>query len=279
MKTININNQENIKHLLFPDNQPHVQINTEEIQYEETVDVVCSLLSSLDVMHLLQCTNALDNHFCFKQNLYIPYLMGARFDRLMNPGDSVDIRVIANLVNSCGFQKVYLYDVHSDVSSMLINNSISFTNKFLVEKYDRPDATLICPDAGASKKVKNYLEWNKNITNVVYCVKSRNLQTGDLTIKVLQPEQCAGKNCVVIDDLCDAGGTFLGISNQIIPFAPKSMTLMVTHGLFTKGFKTLETQYDLIMTSDSYQRMHPDSSIVKIYKCPMTNNISSKILH
>ena len=54
--------------------------------------------------------------------------MGARFDRLMQKGDSVDLKVIANLINGCGFEKVYLYDVHSDTSTVLIENSINISN-------------------------------------------------------------------------------------------------------------------------------------------------------
>jgi ribose-phosphate pyrophosphokinase len=51
-----------------------------------------------------------------RKNSIIPYLMAARYDRLMQQGDSFDLEVVADLINSCGFEKVLLFDVHSEVS-------------------------------------------------------------------------------------------------------------------------------------------------------------------
>lgn len=246
MKTININKQQGITFLLYPDNQPHV--NLPDIYEHDVVEVICSINDSLTMMHLLETANALDHLFAKKYILHIPYLMGSRFDRLMQYGDSVDIQVVANLINSMNFEKVYLYDVHSDVSTMLIKNSINIDNKVLVDEYHIPNSVLICPDAGAVKKVGKYLEWNKNITDVVYCIKDRDLSTGKISLKVLEPEKCKDQSCVVIDDLCDGGGTFLGIAGQI---EPENLTLIVTHGVFSQGYKKLTSYYDEIIVSNS----------------------------
>lgn len=246
MKQININKQQGITFLLYPDNQPHV--NIQDVNEGDEIEVICSITDSQTLIHLLQCANALDNLFAIKKVLHIPYLMGARFDRLMQHGDSVDLQVISSLINGLNFEKVYLYDVHSDTSTMLIKNSININNKKLVDEYKLADTVLICPDAGAVKKVGKYLEWNPFITDVVYCIKDRDLSNGKITLKVLEPEKCTGRNCVVIDDLCDGGGTFLGIAGQI---QPQHLTLIVTHGVFSQGYFFLEKAYNQIITSDS----------------------------
>ena len=80
MKTININAGENVKRLLFPDNQPHV--NIENITEGDDVKVICSIIDSVALLQLLQCANAIDNAFAKKKMLVIPYLMGARYDRI-----------------------------------------------------------------------------------------------------------------------------------------------------------------------------------------------------
>jgi ribose-phosphate pyrophosphokinase len=245
---ININKQYNVKTFLYPDSQPHVKI--EYIDYGEVVNVTCSITSSETLMYLLLVSNAISNQFGKKKNLIIPYLMGARFDRLMEEGDSVDLKVVADLINYCNFERVVLFDVHSDVASMAINNSDNFNNQYLVESYRHVDSILICPDAGAVKKIPNYLKWNPNLTDVVYCNKVRDLKNhGRLTITVMEPEKCHNKNCVIIDDLCDGGGTFLGIASQI---QPKHLSLIVSHGIFSKGIDVFEGKFDEIITSDSY---------------------------
>lgn len=255
MKTIDINLGINVEIFNFPDGQPHVNIKS--IKEGEEVEVICSMTSSNKVLELLQVSNALDNIFARKKVLTIPYLMGARYDRVMLPGDSFDLKVIANLINSCGFEKVVLFDPHSSVSTALINNCVEVTNKNLVTVYGMSDdAVLICPDAGAAKKIPDYMKWNKSFVEVVFCTKKRDLSTGDLTITVLEPEKCRGRDCVIVDDICDGGGTFIGIAKQILP---KHLTLIVSHGIFSKGFSELEKWFDDIFTTDSLCANYDDS--------------------
>jgi len=248
MKTININTGDNIKTLIFPDKQPHV--NIQNIEEGDEVKVTCSIIDTSILFQLLQCANAIENAFAKKKILVIPYLMAARYDRLMQPGDSIDLKVITDLINSMQFEKVYLFDVHSDVATLLIKNAVNISNKQLVMEYKEENAVLICPDAGAVKKVNKYFEWNKNLTDIVYCNKSRDLSNGKITLNVLEPEKCKGKNCVIIDDICDGGGTFLAIAEQI---QPKHLTLIVSHGIFSKGLESLEKHFDEIIVSDSYR--------------------------
>lgn len=246
MKIININKQENIKTIVFPDGQPHINISN--IIEDDNVKVICSITSTSVLLQLLMCANAIDNVFAKKKELVIPYLMGARYDRYMQTGDSIDLKVIANLINNMQFARVVLFDVHSDVSTMLINNCINISNEQLVKVYDKENAVLICPDAGAAKKISKYFDWNKNLTEIVYCNKSRDLSNGKLTLQVLEPEKCNARNCVIIDDICDGGGTFLAIAEQI---NPSYLTLVITHGIFSKGFESLEKKFDKIIVSDS----------------------------
>jgi ribose-phosphate pyrophosphokinase len=247
-RIINLNEQRNIEYTLFPDNADHVNVTVRE---GEDVIVICSITRAQKMMQLMLTANAITHAFGKKKILYIPYLMGARYDRIMKDGDSFDLEVIANMINSMGFEKVILLDPHSDVACALIKNSVAINNKFLVEQYQEERGVLIIPDAGAAKKVSKYLQWSAFIQDVVFCAKERDLATGSLVIKVLNPEKCEGRNCVIIDDLCDAGGTFLGIASQI---KPQHLTLMVTHGLFSKGVNVLSESFQRIITTNSTQR-------------------------
>lgn len=256
--TIDINKQENIELKLYPDNQPHIKLPY--IPEDAHITVNCSILNSIYLINLLQVSDALDTAMANKMELHIPYLMAARFDRIMENGDSFDLRIVAKLINSMNFRKVFLYDVHSDVASALINNAILVNNDALVKTYTTPNSVLICPDAGAAKKISRYIEINKNITDISYCIKHRDLSTGKLDLRILEPSVCESRDCVIIDDLCDGGGTFLAIASQI---KTKSLTLIVTHGLFTKGFVELEKCFDKIITSDTYHSNY-NSKIVEV---------------
>lgn len=249
---IDLNAGENVKTILYPDNQPHVAI-TGDFQ-AEVATVYVSLIDSIKVLELLELSEALDHYGIRKLSLNIPYLMAARFDRRMQYGDSFDLRVIAKLINSCGFANVRLLDVHSDVATTLIERSVNLSNSALLAAFmetsfnDKP--LIICPDAGAAKRTAEAAS-RLGVTDIVYCSKTRDLSNGNLTLTVNDPGRCAGRNCVIIDDLCDGGGTFNAIASQI-PTA-KSKTLIVTHGIFSKGLSELDKNFDLIITTDSYR--------------------------
>lgn len=251
MARINLNKREHIKVIHFPDGQPHVELH-EGFFSGEKVDVVVSIDSPSLMLELLMLSNALDSKFIEKRILYITYLMGARYDRHMKDGggDSFDLKVFADLINSLSFEEVRILDPHSEVSLELIADSSAISNRFLVEKYNRPNTVIICPDKGAQKKVFQYKEWNPNFTGeVVYCEKQRELSTGKLTLKVVDPEICKNRDCIIIDDICDGGATFLAMAEQI---EPAYLTLMVTHGIFSKGYEKLLEEFNSIITSDSY---------------------------
>lgn len=257
-KTINLNKAQHIKRFVFPDQQPHVVL--QGVNEGDEVTVVCSITDSSMLLQLLQTANAIDHVKAQKKKLIIPYLMGARYDRLMVIGDSFDLQVIAGLINGMEFEQVYLYDVHSEVSLELILNAVNITNENLVKAYIKDNAILICPDKGAAKKIKCYADWNQNLTDTIYCNKSRDLTNGKISLQVMEAEKCYKRNCVIIDDLCDGGGTFLAIAQQI---QPAHLTLIVTHGVFSKGFTELEKVFDEIIVSGSYRNDY-DSAIVQI---------------
>jgi ribose-phosphate pyrophosphokinase len=248
LKTINLSTGEGVQLSLFPDKQPHV--NIPGLTEGDAFTVVCAITSSEKLLQLLQTANAIDNGLGIKKKLVIPYLMAARYDRLMLPGDSVDLQVVAELINMCGFEKVVLFDPHSDAASLLIKRSVVVTNEVMVRAYTGQNAVLICPDAGAAKKVGKYFGWNPGLREVIYCSKSRDLSTGAITLQVPEPETCKGRNCVIIDDICDGGGTFLAIARQI---QPAHLALVVSHGIFSKGFEQLEQHFQQIIVSNSFR--------------------------
>lgn len=265
MYVINMNEKKGYESFIYPDGQPHVRIDSVNI-YEDQVRVICSITDSVKLLELCEIADAINRIPRVKTKvLTIPYLMGARFDRVMEPGDSFDLKVIAKIINSLKFDEVELFDVHSDVATALIENSYCVTNEKLVRIYDKEDSILIIPDAGASKKASKYLKWNKNIIDSVQCIKHRDLSNGKITLTVLEPEKCENKHCVIIDDLCDGGATF----NMIVSFLRncnvkfKSTTLIVTHGIFSRGFEQLEKHFDEVIVSDSYP-FKGESSIVKL---------------
>jgi ribose-phosphate pyrophosphokinase len=261
MNIVDLNKGQGVKTILFPDNQPHVTLelpNDLGTKLTRSFEVICSITSAQKLLELCEVAEAIEHTGGTKKLLKIPYLMASRYDRHMVEGDSFDLKVVANIINSLNFESVLLFDTHSDVSSALIERSKVITNRRLVEEYKEENAVLIVPDAGAAKKADKYREWNDCIKDEVYCIKHRD-EEGNIRLKVIEPEKCTDRNCVVIDDLCDGGRTFVEIAKQI---KPKHLTLMITHAIFSKGIDELKKYYQQIITTDSYNHTF-NSKIIK----------------
>jgi ribose-phosphate pyrophosphokinase len=59
----------------------------------------------------------------------------------------------------------------------------------------------------------------------------------------------------VIDDLCDGGGTFIGIAQELRKAGiTQPLYLYVSHGIFSKGLEVLFQHFDQIFTTNSFDQ-------------------------
>ncbi len=84
---------------------------------KEGIMITHRVVSANQILEILVAVDALRNEGVKNLELFIPYVPYGRQDRVVNQGESCGIKVMANLLNSCGFEAVYTLDNHSDVSA------------------------------------------------------------------------------------------------------------------------------------------------------------------
>lgn len=236
----------------FPGGEVGVQLQPYANRIPDSVNVTASLKNSDEFMQLIMFLDAAKRQFAnIPINLYLPYLPYARQDRVCNDGESLSIAVIANIINSFNLASVNLFDVHSDVSLALFNNvnHIEQDEIWASELISLRTQVLIAPDAGAAKKI--YKAAKVVGCDVVIANKERNVKTGEIVSVSIDKEGIRNKRCVVLDDICDGGRTFTELSGHIRGVVD-SLTLCVTHGLFTKGEDIVCDAFDNVITTNSY---------------------------
>jgi len=114
--------------------------------------------------------------------LFIPYLPFARQDRVMVDGEPLSVKVMADLINSCGFDNVTIYDPHSEVCLALINNAVANSNHNFVKKvlHGKSNYYIVSPDAGAYKKIFKLCQSINYTERIALCNKTRNVATGEM---------------------------------------------------------------------------------------------------
>lgn len=235
----------------FPCGEMHIQVDNLLGYMNESVSIQLKFEKNEDIIELLLVHDALKRIGIRIKTLYIPYVPFSRQDRINTPGECFSLQVFANLINSLNIEKVFITDPHSDVTPALINNCVIMKQHdvFAQWLYNFSDFWLISPDAGALKKIYQ-LAKVCNSLGVIECSKNRNVQTGEITGVKVNAENLEGKDCYIVDDICDGGRTFIEIAKELQRLYCGKITLMVTHGFFTKGLEVFDGLIDEIYTKD-----------------------------
>jgi ribose-phosphate pyrophosphokinase len=239
---------------------PDGQISAKYVEKSGNWELKERINSYEDLIFIKACSDAMRakyDNIPFHMKLFIPCLFGQRSDRRFSEGQSFDLKIITDIINSCNFRKVEIFDPHSDISLALINNSVKITpddqlkeTLYNIERtYDHTNEhylTLVSPDAGAYKKVFNFGQ-EINLP-VVAAVKHRD-KDGKVDLKFMGDVE--DRDCLIIDDLCDGGYTFNVLGKALRDQGAKRVFLYVSHGYFSKGFDELKKNIDHIFCTNS----------------------------
>lgn len=244
----------------FPGGEPHIKLTEPEKLKGSSVIITHRVQSFNHMGEILVAVNALRNAQVKDISLFLPYLPGARQDRVAVAGEALTTKVYTDIINAQGFKNVVIIDPHSDVAPALLDNCIVLTNHEIVEKAlatigPVTDPVLISPDAGANKKIKDlavYLNKAGLISQVVKCDKSRDVKTGIIEGFEVYADDLQGKTCIIVDDICDGGGTFVGLAEELKKKGAGDIHLIVTHGIFSKGWEPFTKLFKSITCSDSF---------------------------
>ena len=191
--------------------------------YENDREFVC-------LMYLVKHLRSKGVH-CIR--LVMPYIPNARQDRVKNPEDVFTLKYFAELLNSLELTSIEVLDPHSSVSEALINNLIIRTPEWNVtyvldeiEHQSGPDIMMFYPDEGAMKRYSGM-----TVLPYAFGIKKRDWKTGQiLGLDVAgEVDKIAGKNILIVDDICSRGGTFLHSAQKLKELGANDIYLYVSH--------------------------------------------------
>ncbi|MEM9678902.1 MAG: ribose-phosphate diphosphokinase [Bacteroidota bacterium] len=244
----------------FSGGEPHIKIIS-DLSEDDHVVITTRIRSFNDMGLLLISVDALRRMGVKVIDLVLPYMPAARQDRVMVPGEPLTVKVYADLINELNFESVTIFDPHSEVAPALLNHAKVLSNHGFVKQVIEAinsDMVLVSPDGGALKKVYKVSEYLGGI-EVIECSKKRNVMDGTLEGFRVYSDDLKGQDCLVIDDICDGGGTFLGLAKALREKNAGDLYLAVSHGIFSRGVDQLKQYYKQIFTTDAFQSIDDDS--------------------
>lgn len=240
---------------LFPDNTSQVWHLPEYLFEADSnwVHIVWDFQHEGEFMQLAQLKNLLDK-YGIRAALRLEYLPYGRQDKNISNDTTFALHSFAHLLNVLKFDEVICMDPHSAIAEASIKNFRAvYPTKMLEDVILETITTLVCyPDKGALVK---YREVYKGIVEdeYIYGEKVRDQLTGKITKYEIinKRHNLKEHNVLLVDDIVDGGMTFKILANGLLDAGAKEVNLFVSHGIFSKGLKTLlESGIKRVFTKD-----------------------------
>ena len=233
---------------------------------KERMDIVWHYENDAELFTIMCIRDYYASH---KAILYIPYLPHARMDRVKNPEDVFTLRTFARVINSMDFERVYVWDAHSNVGPALIDrchdvNALTWIQEAITQLgYAKDNICLFFPDEGAQKR---YGAMFPDYTQA-FGIKKRNWETMRIEgYDIIGEENIKDKCVLIVDDICSYGNTFTHAAGALITAGAKEVNLYVTHceDAISKGNIFKDERINKVFTTGSLIRSEETNSKLTI---------------
>ncbi|HEX2941328.1 MAG TPA: ribose-phosphate pyrophosphokinase [Rhodopila sp.] len=219
----------------FADMEVFVEIQ-ENVRGEDVFVIQSTSFPANDnLMELLITLDALRRSSARRITAVIPYFGYARQDRKSAPRTPISAKLVANLITEAGAHRVLTMDLHAGQIQGFFD--IPVDNLFAAPLFSRDiqersggkDVMIVSPDVGGvvrARAIATRLNCDLAIID-----KRRERAGHSEVMNVIGDVE--GRDCILVDDLVDSGGTHCNAAEALIKHGARSASAYVTHGVLS----------------------------------------------
>jgi len=205
-------------------------------------------------IELLILIDAAKRASAYKIIAVLPYFGYARQDRKDKPRTSIGAKLMANLLIAAGVDRVITMDLHADQIQGFFEIPVDHmysSNVFypFIQSLKLDNLCIVSPDTGGTKRASTYAK-------VLDCdlaigFKQRVQQNEVANLQIIGDVK--DKNCIIVDDIIDTGGTLIKAANKLKENGAVSVMAMCAHGLLSgDGLQNIEnSSIDKLILTDT----------------------------
>lgn len=234
--------------VIFFDNS-EIKVTIKEKVKDDEVFIIQSTNNPANnnLMELFFFADALKRQEAKKIIGIIPYFGYARQSAQYRSGEVVSANVIIRFLETVGFNKIYTFDLHSEITggffSIPFKNLTAFpllakkiSEYFYQKKIKKEEVVLVSPDQGAIKKVRNfgYYFYESESFPEALVEKKRDLNSNN-RVKVLGIYgNVKNKIALIVDDMVVSGNTLLPVIDLCLKKGAREVYAAAVHHDFTQ---------------------------------------------
>ena len=183
-----------------------------------------------NMFELLQMIDAAKRASAHKVIAVMPYYGWARQDRKDKPRVSIGAKLVANMLNAAGCDRVMTCDLHADQIQGFFDfpvDHIYASAVFLpyIKAKNFENLAIAAPDMGGAKRANAYARYLQ--CPVIICHKSR--EKANVVGSITAIGDVKGKNVIIVDDMIDTAGTLAKAANVLKDMGALSVRACATH--------------------------------------------------
>ncbi|MCI7248386.1 MAG: ribose-phosphate diphosphokinase [Clostridiales bacterium] len=187
-----------------------------------------------NLMELLIMIDAMKRASAGRITAVIPYYGYARQDRKAKARDPITAKLVANMLEAAGADRVLTMDLHAaqiqgyfDIPVDHLLGMPIIQNYFIQKEIE--DLVIVSPDHGSVPRARKMAE---PLNCPIAIVDKRRPEPNKSEIMNIIGD-VAGKNCIIIDDMIDTAGTISNAANAIKELGAKSVRAAATHAVLS----------------------------------------------
>ncbi len=210
-----------------------------------------------NLMQLLIMMDALKRASARRITAVLPYFGYARQDRKTDGRTPISAKLVANLIFTAGADRVLTVDLHAGQIQGFFD--IPTDNLFGVqvmaddvkEHFGRDKVVVVSPDVGGVVRARALAS---KINADLAIVDKRRPEAGQSEVMNIIGD-VKGARCVMVDDICDSGGTIANAAKALKEQGAKSVSAYVTHGVLSGSAseRIAKSELDELVITDTIQ--------------------------
>ncbi len=210
-----------------------------------------------NLMELLVTLDALRRSSARRVTAVIPYFGYARQDRKTAPRTPISAKLVANLITEAGANRVLTLDLHAaqiqgffDIPVDNLYAAPLFTAD-IQQRFAGRELMIVSPDVGGVLRARNLAS---RLNCDLAIIDKRRERAGVSEVMNIIGE-VEGFDCILVDDLCDSGGTLCNAATALMADGARSVSVYVTHGVLSGGAvaRIAGSPIEMMTTTDSIE--------------------------